>query len=110
MRIGWIRLNSVGKPKMFTEKSIWQEISSSIIYSILLILIIITKILSNSRMTLIEQNKTHLPSKCDICHIYHANAWNTAYLKPYLASCFKRVKRKQNSSLNNSKTLELRNI
>ena len=100
MRIGWIRLNSVGKPKMFTEKSIWQRISSSIIYSIFLIFSITTKILSNSRMTWIEQKKTDLPSKCDIYHIYHVNAWNTVYLKSYLASCFRRIKRKQNSSLN----------
>ena len=40
--MGWVRHKS-GKQKFVMEKHFWQDISSSIIYSILLIFIITTK-------------------------------------------------------------------
>ena len=60
-----------------------RDFSSSSLYPILLILIITTKILSNTRMKKIEKKQA-----CRICHV---DMWNPAYLTSYLRSCFKRV-------------------
>ena len=49
MRMGWIRHDSASKRKLLTEK-VFDRLSTSIVYSILLIFVITTKILSISVM------------------------------------------------------------
>ena len=68
---------------MINRKNTCQGISSSIVYSILLIY--------------------HESSSIIICH---ADVCNAAYSKPYRSSCFKQVKHLQNLNIKNSKSQE----
>ena len=83
------------KLSMINRKNTFQGISSSIVYSVLLIY--------HDSCSIMKQNQK---KRNQTCHICHADVCNAAYSKPYRAFCFKQVKHLQNLSVKNSKSQE----
>ena len=92
MRMEWIKDNSVGKQKLLRKKTFVREFQVVLFTRFCWYSSLPQKQLNNE----IKQNKRN-----------HVNVCNAAYIKSYLASCFKQVKHVQNLSVKNSKSLIL---